>query len=247
MIILPVQGRMFLFQEFNPLNGFLYLLSCTQIQEATNLSISFLAMGSVKNIIFDLGGVLLNIDYDKTFAAFKALGVANIEQMYSQHHASELFAKLETGRVSENDFHTTVQKYIPGKVSNEQIDQAWNAMILNFRVECLATLEKLAKDHKLFLLSNTNSIHLRYFQKVFTRDTGKPLLDRYFSKSWYSNIIGMRKPDKEVYEFVLQEEDMDPAETFFIDDTKENIDTAVNMGIRSHLLLPGERIEELRF
>ena len=189
----------------------------------------------------------MNLDYDRTFAEFKKLGVENIEQMYGQHHASELFVKLERGKISERDFYNTVRKYIPGTVSDEQIEHAWNAMILDFRIESLAELESLAKTYRLFLLSNTNSIHLRRVKKIFTHETGKPLLDEYFSRSWYSNLIGFRKPDKEIYEFVLKEENLDPAETFFVDDTKENIEAAINLGIRSHLLLPGERIENLEF
>jgi HAD superfamily hydrolase (TIGR01509 family) len=202
-------------------------------------------MAAIKNIIFDLGGVLLNIDYNKTITAFKALGVENIEQMYGQHHATELFKKLETGAIGEKEFYESIRKYIPTAVSDQQIAHAWNALILDFRTDSLAELERLAKNYRLFLLSNTNSIHLRRFRKIFAEETGKPLLDDYFSKSWYSNLIGLRKPDKEAYEFVLADESLDPAETFFIDDTKENIETAVNMGIRSHLLLPGERIENL--
>ncbi len=208
---------------------------------------TFVTMSSIQNIIFDLGGVLLDIDYNKSAEAFKALGVENIDEMYSQHHASELFKRLETGRISEVDFHATIKKYIPVAVTNEQIDHAWNAMILDFRTESLAVLENLSKKNKLFLLSNTNSIHLEKFREVFTRDTGKPLLDVYFSKCWYSNLIGLRKPDREAYKFVLNDANLNPYETFFIDDTQENIDTAVNMGIKSHLLLPGEKIGDIVF
>lgn len=201
----------------------------------------------IKNIIFDLGGVLLDIDYNKTFAAFKALGVENIEQMYSQHHASELFGKLETGKISEEGFYATVKKYIPQAVSNEQVEKAWSAMILDLRLESLQALEALAKDHQLFLLSNTNSIHMKRLLQVVARDTDKASLDGYFTRSWYSHLIGLRKPDKAIYEFVLQEENLKAEETFFIDDTEENITTANEMGIKTHLLLPVERIENLRF
>ena len=204
-------------------------------------------MAAIKNIIFDLGGVLLNIDYNKTFAAFKALEVENIEQMYGQHHASELFEKLETGKISEQDFYATVKKYIPQAVSDEQVAEAWDAMILDLRMESLQALEALAKDHRLFLLSKTNSIHMKRLLQVVARDTGKASLDGYFSRSWYSHLIGLRKPDKAIYEFVLQEENLKAEETFFIDDTEENITTANEMGIKTHLLLPGERIETLRF
>lgn len=189
----------------------------------------------------------MNIDYNKSFDAFKALGVKNIEEMYGQHHANELFKKLETGKIGEEEFYQTIKKYIPGTVSNEQIEHAWNAMVLDFRIDSLAELERLASPYKLFLLSNTNSIHLKNVGKIFAREVAKPSLDVYFSKSWYSNLVGLRKPDKEIYQFVLEDANLDPAETFFIDDTKENIATAVEMGIRSHLLLPGEKIEDLRF
>ena len=204
-------------------------------------------MAVIKNIIFDLGGVLLNIDYNKTFTAFKALGVENIEQMYGQHHASELFEKLETGKIREEDFYATVKKYIPREVSDEQVEEAWDAMILDLRMESLQALEALTKNHRLFLLSNTNSIHMKRLLQVIARDTGKASLDGYFSRSWYSHFIGLRKPGKAIYEFVLQEENLKEEETFFIDDTEENITTAKEMGIKTHLLLPGERIENLRF
>ncbi len=163
-------------------------------------------MDNIKNIIFDLGGVLLNIDFKKTFEAFKALGVENIEEMYGQHHANSLFKNLETGGISDEEFFSTIKKYIPGNVTDQQIEHAWNAMILDFRMDSLAELERLATTYKLFLLSNTNSIHLRRVKEVFTRETGKPLLDDYFSRSWYSNLIGLRKPDNDIYEFVLKEE-----------------------------------------
>lgn len=204
-------------------------------------------MAAIKNIIFDLGGVLVDLDFKKTFAAFKELGVENIEQMYSQHHASELFKKLETGLIGEKEFLAAIRKYVPGIVSDEQIKHAWNAMILGFRPDSLTELERIAKKYRIFLLSNTNSIHLRRVHQVFAEEIGKPSLDQYFSRSWYSNLIGLRKPDKEIYQFVLEDADLDPSETFFIDDTIENIETAIKLGIRSHLLLAGEKIEDLQF
>ena len=204
-------------------------------------------MAAIKNIIFDLGGVLLDLDYNKTFLAFREMGVENFEQMFTQFHVNELFEKLETGKISEDEFYETVKKLIPHPVSNEQVTKAWDAMMLDFRTGSLAVLEQLSKDHKLFLLSNTNSIHLKRFREIFTRDTGKPLLDKYFSKCWYSHIIGLRKPAKEVYEFVLQDENLIAAETFFIDDTIINIEAAKELGIKTHLMLPHERIGDIHF
>ena len=190
---------------------------------------------------------MLDLDFNKTFSAFKELGIKNFEEMFSQHHANKLFEKLETGKISEEGFYTTVKELIPGTVSDEQVTKAWNAMMLDFRTDSVDVLERISKDYRLFLLSNTNSIHLRQFKKIFTRDTGKLLLEEYFNKCWYSHIIGLRKPDKEVYEFVLHDEDLKVAETFFIDDTIENINAAKELGIKTHLLIPGERIGQLGF
>jgi putative hydrolase of the HAD superfamily len=200
-------------------------------------------MAATKNIIFDLGGVLLDIDYQKTIDAFEKLGVEHFEAMFSQFKADALFEKLETGHISEADFYAAIKERTALPLTNEQIDNAWNALILNFRTKSLEVLEKLAPDYSLYLLSNTNSIHLRYFKKLFTRETGKPLLDVYFTKAWYSNEVGLRKPGAEIFEFVLQEENLKAGETLFIDDTIINIEAAQRLGFKIHHLLPTERIE----
>lgn len=204
-------------------------------------------MAATKNIIFDLGGVLLDIDYQKTIDAFEDLGLAHFEAMFSQFKADELFAKLETGHISEAAFYAAVKERTTIPLSNEQIDHAWNALVLNFRVKSLEVLENLSATYKLYLLSNTNSIHLKYFKEIFTREAGKPTLDAYFTKSWYSNEVGLRKPSAEIYEFVLQDENLVAEETLFIDDTWINIEAAQKLGFKTHHLLPNERIEMLEF
>jgi putative hydrolase of the HAD superfamily len=202
-------------------------------------------MAATKNIIFDLGGVLLDIDYQKTIDAFEKLGVQHFEAMFSQFKADALFEKLETGHVSEADFYAAIKERTALQLTNEEIDNAWNALMLNFRTKSLEVLEKLAPDYSLYLLSNTNSIHLKYFKKIFTKATGKPLLDVYFAKTWYSNEVGLRKPGSEIFQFVLQEENLKAGETLFIDDTLINIETAENLGFKTHHFLPTERIELL--
>jgi putative hydrolase of the HAD superfamily len=199
-----------------------------------------------KNIIFDLGGVLLDIDYRKTINAFEKLGLENFETMFSQFKADQLFEKLETGEITETDFYTAIKKRTDLAISNEEIDNAWNSLILHFRTESLQLLEKLSARYKLYLLSNTNSIHLKCFKGLFTKETGKPLLDSYFIKAWYSNEVGLRKPGAEIFEFVLREEKLKAAETLFIDDTLANIETAQKLGFKTHHLLPTEKIELLQ-
>ena len=204
-------------------------------------------MATTKNIIFDLGGVLLDIDYQKTIDAFEKLGLQHFEAMFSQFKADALFEKLETGHISETDFYAAIKERTELPLLNIEIDDAWNALILNFRTESLQLLDRLSANYKLYLLSNTNSIHLKYFKKLFTQETGKPLLDAYFIKAWYSNEIGLRKPGAQIFEFVLAEENLKAAETLFIDDTLINIETAVSLGLKTNHLLPNERIELLEY
>src|ERR1700739_3239196 len=113
----------------------------------------------VKNILFDLGGVLLNVDYHKTSAAFKKLGVQNFDTLYSQFKANELFEELETGKISDDHFYKEMEKHTYPGISQQQIEEAWNAMLLDFRIDSLHFLDSLKNKYKLFLLSNTNSIH----------------------------------------------------------------------------------------
>ena len=204
-------------------------------------------MAETKNIIFDLGGVLLDINYQKTIAAFENLGLENFEEMFSQFKADELFEKLETGELSDTDFYSAIKKRTKSAVTNTEIDNAWNALILHFRIESLNMLEKLSNKYKLYLLSNTNSIHLKFFKKLFTQETGKASLDSYFIKAWYSNELGLRKPGAKIFEFVLREESLNAAETLFIDDTFSNIETAQKLGFKTHHLLPTQKIELLDF
>jgi glucose-1-phosphatase len=202
-------------------------------------------MPETKNIIFDLGGVLLDIDFQKSIDAFKNLGIENFEEMFSQFKADELFEKLERGELNEEDFYAAIKKRTKLPVTNDEIDNAWNALILHFRTKSLEYLEYLSHTCKLYLLSNTNSIHLKYFKQLFTKETGKPILDVYFTKAWYSNEIGLRKPGTKIFEFILKEENLKAAETLFIDDTLSNIETAQKLGFKTHHLLPTERIELL--
>ena len=204
-------------------------------------------MGSIKNIIFDLGGVLLNIDYIKTTNSFKELGFTDFENMYTMLKANNVFDSLETGHITETDFYGYMLDAAAGKVTKEQVTEAWNAMLLDFRTESLGFLKQLGKKYKLFLLSNTNIIHKQAFDTIFKNQTGFPSLDKFFDKAYYSQHIGLRKPNADIFEFVLKDASILAAETFYIDDLYPNIETARSLGFKTHLLLPEERIEELDY
>lgn len=188
---------------------------------------------------------MLNLDFNKSIDAFELLGVKHFENMFTQFKADELFTQLETGKLDETAFYEAIQKRAVKTITTAEIDRAWNALILDFRPESLALLEELAAKYQLFLLSNTNSIHIKYFKELFISQTGKASLDDSFNKAWYSNEIGLRKPGKEIFEFALQDAGLIAAETLFIDDTLANIETAQKIGFKTHHLLHSERIEML--
>jgi putative hydrolase of the HAD superfamily len=197
-----------------------------------------------ENIIFDLGGVLLNIDYDKTEKAFEDLGFSGFTTMYNQFAANALFENLETGKITPDRFYEELLLVSGKQVSRQQVWDAWNAMLLDFRETSLALLEKLSVDHRLYLLSNTNAIHHEAFMKIFEGIRPGRNFDSYFTKAYYSHDVGLRKPGREVFDFVLQDAGLNAASTLFIDDSFNNIDGAKKAGLLTKLLLPGETIEE---
>jgi HAD superfamily hydrolase (TIGR01509 family) len=200
-----------------------------------------------KHIIFDLGGVLINLDYNKTTAAFKELGIENFENLFSQFKADELFTKLETGKVSEEHFYQVMSVVCRRGTNQEQIRDAWDAMLLDFREKSLEFLIPLAQKYPLYLLSNTNSIHHTAFNRTLLKQTGKTTLDGYFIKSYYSHLIGKRKPSPETYRFVLEDAGISAGETLFIDDSINNIEAAAALGLKTHQLKAGETIETLDY
>ncbi len=201
----------------------------------------------LRNIIFDLGGVLLDIDYQRPVRAFTNLGYPNFEQMYNQSAANELFERLETGHSSNDEFLAAMAALAPAAVTHEQITTAWNSIMLRFRPASMAFLARLRQRYNIYLLSNTNSIHFDGIQMLYRQETGGNRLEECFTKAWYSFQLGLRKPGREIYEFVLRDGNLQAAETLFIDDSAVNMEAAQALGIRTHLLLPGQTIEGLDY
>ncbi len=204
-------------------------------------------MSTIKNVIFDHGGVLLNIDYNRTTNAFKQLGYTDFENMYSMLKGNNVFDNLETDHITEQVFYQYMTNAAAGTVSNQKVQDAWNAMLLDFRSESLKHLQLLREKQKIFLLSNTNIIHKKAFDQLFMQQTGVPSLDEYFDKAYYSQKVGLRKPNADIFEFVLKDAEITAGESFYIDDLPPNIETARKLGFKTHLLLPGEKIEHLRY
>ena len=187
---------------------------------------------NITAIIFDLGGVLLNIDYNKTKEAFEQLGVKDFHNMYSQAEANPLFERLEIGAIKEHDFYNHMQQHVDPAYNSKNIEQAWNAMLLDFRMESLNELKSLKKKYKLYLLSNTNYIHLKEFNKIYEHNVSKEPFASLFDKVYFSHEIGLRKPNVEPFEYVVKENNLIPAQTLFIDDSLQNVEGARKAGLK---------------
>lgn len=190
----------------------------------------------VKNIIFDLGGVLLNLDLSLTHKAFFKLGVTDFQMHHSQAKQGGLFDSWEEGSITEDEFCSQLREITAISASNEQITFAWNAMLLDFPLERKNLLMRLKKEFNTSLLSNTNETHVRAFHKIIDDGLELDSLESLFHSYYFSNEIGYRKPNKEAFEFVLNQNNYLATETLFIDDTKEHVDAAKKLGIQTHYL-----------
>lgn len=192
-----------------------------------------------KNIIFDLGGVLLNIDFKLTSNAFKNLGVTHFDEMFTQHFSNPLFELLETGKIDEAAFYEAFRKEAGLPLTDVQIQTAWNALLLDFPPERIEWLEKIASRYRIFLFSNTNQIHYDCFIRNFSNSFDGKHFNDFFEKAYYSQFLGFRKPYPDSFQAIVKEQEILPAETLFIDDTYKNIEAANQLGFQTiHLQSP---------
>lgn len=193
-------------------------------------------LNKYKNIIFDFGGVIINIDYNLTTAAFQSMGLRDFKEQFSKAKQNQLFDLYEKGVISSHEFRTELKSAFNAKPTTEAIDAAWNAMLLDLPRERLELLRKLKASHNTFLLSNTNEIHIDAIYKYLDKDMGIPDLSEYFEKIYFSYKVKMRKPDAEIFELVLNENRLDPRETLFIDDSAQHIEGAKKLEIQTYYL-----------
>ncbi|MEP7257216.1 MAG: HAD family hydrolase, partial [Flavitalea sp.] len=156
-------------------------------------------MQNIKNVIFDLGGVILNINFKKTEEAFLKLGLENFSNHISQTYISDFFEKYETGLIDDVEFVEGIVKLIGKPIKDEKIIAAWNALLLDFPPERIALLQKIKSKFRIFLLSNTNSIHLKEFQQRLFSLYGVYLED-IFEKAYYSHEVKLGKPGAAIFE-----------------------------------------------
>lgn len=187
-------------------------------------------MKPIRNIIFDLGGVLLPVDYSAVLTAFGKLGSSQTESFYSQQAQEPLFDQLERGEITGGEFLFGLKKRFPD-TSEEALTLAWNAILGVFPAERFALLKKIRQHYRIFLLSNTNEIHIRQFLENLKTVNGVEDFTEYFEEVYYSYETGYRKPEKQIFELVLLENNLNAAETLFIEDTEANVHGALAAGI----------------
>lgn len=196
-------------------------------------------------IIFDLGGVVLNLDMELTFNAFAQMGIDSKQLLYMSGGPDGIIGEYEKGLISSEEFLRRIISLIPGNVAQDDIVSAWNKMLLNLPPSRIELLQSIKQNYPIYLLSNTNEIHVEAFEKGVEKEFGYPVLNEIFTETYYSCRMGMRKPDVEIYRFVTDKHDLDPKRTLFIDDNSENVTGAIKAGLQGLHLKPGNTIEQL--
>jgi len=189
--------------------------------------------GNIRNLIFDLGGVILDLHFDRTHDAFARAALRPVEEIRELLNTTAFFNEYEKGLISDEEFRRDVRELLKINMSDTEIDKAWSAMLGKIPVERLQLLQRLKADFRVFLLSNTNAIHVRCFDGIVKSVLQDSSLADFFEVAYYSNELKMRKPDKEIFLHVLHQHQLAPEQTLFLDDNVSNLEGAAAAGIKT--------------
>ena len=199
----------------------------------------------IEAIIFDYGGVLINIDYQATIDEFKSLGIYDFDAMYSQADQSNLFNEIETGQITPDEFVNQLLHLLPEGIKFEQVVSAWNAIIKDVPIKSIKLLTDLkAKGYKIYLLSNTNSLHIEVANNEWNK-VSELKIEELMDAVYYSHEVGLRKPDQSIFEFVCAKHKLDVSKTLFIDDSIQHIEGAKKIGLQTYHLQKYEDVQDL--
>lgn len=200
-------------------------------------------MEDIKNIIFDLGGVLVDIRIDKSVEAFRKLNIKGLDVSDIHPHQKGFFLDYELGLISTGEFIACIRcRYDCSAVDDAAIRSAWNVLLQDIDMRRFRLLERLRKKYRLFLLSNTNELHIGELRRNFRETSGGTEFESYFDGCFYSHVMHLRKPDARVYSQVIETTGIDPAQTIFIDDNDCNFSGALSAGLNVYHLTGGETI-----
>lgn len=194
-------------------------------------------MSEIKNIVFDLGNVLLNLNLDKTETAFRDLLQEEFETAYLKYESNRLFERLEIGRISPFEFIKGMRSATEVPLTDDEVIDGWNALLGEMPKSRIDFLKKIGQQYNIYLLSNTNAIHMMWLDEYLQDQFDMSIQDftKLFKKHYFSFQVQMRKPDTNIYEYVIQDSGINPAETLFIDDREDNIKTAKDCGFHTYL------------
>lgn len=200
----------------------------------------------IEAIIFDLGGVILNIDLHGPFERLKTLLGIDLQNngLYIIRN-NEIFKRFEIGEISPCEFRNELRKISRKPFDDAEFDKVWNSIILDYPEDNIRFLEKVKSRYRTFLMSNTNEIHYEYYSKTLNHHFGYKDLGELFEKAYYSHSTGMRKPNNDFFEHILKENGLNAKNTLFIDDFAENIGAANQLGFNTIHLINGMKISDI--
>ena len=205
-------------------------------------------MDKIKNIIFDYGNVIFTIDFQKAQQSFTDLGVKDVGIFFSHQGHHSIFDQFEQGLISSPEFRDAIRK-VTGieTLSDYEIDNAWNSLLIGVPKPNHELLLMAKEKYRTFLLSNNNEIHYQWIMDYLKREHQLSSNAIFFEKDYYSHLMKMRKPNSDIFEFVLLENNLNLNETLFIDDSPQHIKTANTLGLNTHLLSADESLESFLY
>ena len=199
----------------------------------------------IKNIIFDFGGVLYRIRYQNIPEAFEKCGIPHFEEIYSKQHQNDVMDLYEEGLISTEEFRSYIRSLASCPITDQQIDDCWNAILLGFLKEHEELLQKASQQYNLYLFSNTNQLNYERFRGDMREQFGYDIFDRHFKKCYFSQLLHIRKPKPEGFQLIIRENHLQPAETLFIDDSPQHLAGAQACGLPTFHLADGMDVMEL--
>ena len=200
---------------------------------------------TIKAVIFDFGNVIIDIDLEKTYEAFARLTFKSPKQINALFMESEVFRKYESGFYTDEEFRDVIRQLLSYPLNDQEIDDAWNALLLTVPKNRIDFLEQLKHKYSIYLLSNTNNIHIEKCTQYFRSAFGIHNFQSLFSETFLSYKLGLSKPDYKIYNKVLCDLNIKPHEVLFLDDNQENIKIAQELGINCIKINPPECFTEI--
>jgi FMN phosphatase YigB (HAD superfamily) len=207
---------------------------------------SLVNWNKVKVVLLDFGGVLYPVGYQKTIDEFEKLGVSNFREIFSKEKQASFSDDFEMGKISRETFYNEIRALINVELTDVSFEMAWNAILLGLDLQKLEYAQELRKKVPVYLLSNTNEVHIEQINKEVSELTKHTNLEPYFEGVFLSHELGFRKPNANVFELVSEKMGVKPSEVFFIDDSPQHVSGARNAGMQAyHLELSKEKVEDV--